>query len=327
MTLEIRLLEPGDLPSLVRCFERGYGTSYTDDTFYDAARLADRLAAGTLRSVVAVDPEGSVVGHMALHVRDAGATTGDAGNTLVDPRHRGQRLVERLALALAARCRDEGFVGFHHYPTTAHAILQKLAVRGGGVECGVLLACIPAATEYRGLAEVALRGRLATVAVYQPLAAAPAREIHPPAPYAAAVAAVAGGAGLERVLRAPAACIERTDSILALRREPRRGLLRVEVRAIGRDLAERVRAALAAEAAWSRLAHVDLPLGDPAVGRAAETLRPLGFFFGAHLPELRDGDVLRLQRVDDPTRAELAPVLVNPAARERLALALSDRAL
>ena len=45
--------------------------------------------------------------------------------------------------------------------------------------------------------------------------------------------------------------------------------------------------------------YVDLPLSNPAVQSAGARLDELGFFFGAIIPELRDGDVLRLQYLNE----------------------------
>jgi serine/threonine-protein kinase RsbW len=45
--------------------------------------------------------------------------------------------------------------------------------------------------------------------------------------------------------------------------------------------------------------YVDLPLSHPAVEEAGSRLDELGFFFGGVLPELRDGDVLRLQFLNE----------------------------
>lgn len=207
----VRPLEAGDAEALVRCFRRGYGDSYVSPRFYDAAQIRARVAEGRLRPVVAVTDAGEIVGHMALSVRRAGDRTTDAGNTLVDPRYRSQHLAARRGVRLAERCRDEGFVGFHHYPTTAHPVMQKLAVAG-------------------------------------------AARAHP-----------------------------------------------------------------------ADVVHVDLSLADPAVAPASETLREQGFFLCALLPEYRDGDVLRLQRI---SRAELpdATAFATDEARDLIDFLERDRA-
>ena len=48
--------------------------------------------------------------------------------------------------------------------------------------------------------------------------------------------------------------------------------------------------------------YVDLPLSEPATQMSVAALEMLGFFFGGIIPELYDGDILRLQylnNVDD----------------------------
>ena len=45
--------------------------------------------------------------------------------------------------------------------------------------------------------------------------------------------------------------------------------------------------------------YVDLPLSHPATCNAGDYLRELGFFFGCVVPEEREGDVLRLQYLNN----------------------------
>jgi hypothetical protein len=45
--------------------------------------------------------------------------------------------------------------------------------------------------------------------------------------------------------------------------------------------------------------YLDLPLSHPAVQRYCASLEMLGFFFGGILPELYDGDCLRLQYINN----------------------------
>ena len=49
-------------------------------------------------------------------------------------------------------------------------------------------------------------------------------------------------------------------------------------------------------------------MADSSCPEAVETMRTLGFFFAAVLPEYLEGDVLRLQRIaaDAPARPDLA---------------------
>ena len=45
--------------------------------------------------------------------------------------------------------------------------------------------------------------------------------------------------------------------------------------------------------------YLDLPLGHPAVQRCCFATEMLGFFFGCLMPELHQGDILRLQYINN----------------------------
>jgi hypothetical protein len=317
----IRPMQASDAESLVRCFERCYEGTYVADAFHDPAQLVARVAEGRLRPVVAVAPGEGVVGHMALTLHARGALTAEAGNTVVDPRYRGHHLAARLAVELSRLCVESGWVGFMHYPTTAHPVMQKLAVQGGGVEVGVLLDYIPAETRYVGFREPAAAARVAVTAVYQPLAEAPARRVWLPARHEALARSLYARARLDRDIAGSGVALPAASSQLTARFEERRGLLRIEAAALGADLCERV---VAESGRWPAApALVDLPLSEPALEAATEVLAEAGFCFGAVLPEYTaTGDVLRLQRL---AAEPPAPELATREARDLLSYTLADR--
>jgi len=302
------------------CFERVYGRSYVARFFYDPEAIRMRMADGRLVPVVAVSSGGEVAGHMALTQSHRGARTAEAGNTAVDPRFRGHGLAARLGAALIEECRGRGFVGFHHYPTTAHPIMQKLAVQGGGVETGVMLDYIPAGTDYREL-EVAADGRLAVVVVYQPILAAPARTVFVPGRYQQALRGIYERAGLERVFGTGTTANEEVTAAISY--DVARRLRRIEVLVPGTGLDRTLEETMAA--APAEVTHADLPLGHAATPAAIDTLLRYGFVYCCVLPELRaDGDVLRMQRLPHPLARGTGPELVHSHARELHALALRD---
>jgi hypothetical protein len=241
----------------------------------------------------------------------------------IDPRCRNQGLAARLAAALIDVSRRLGAVGFHHYPTTAHPIMQKLAVQAGGVETGVMLAYIPEGTEYKDLGGAPEEGRLAVVAVYQPLDTAPARGVFLPPRYAPMLRAIYERAGLEREALAVTDASVSPSTQISSRFDDRRGLLRIHVDRAGEDLLVRIGGATGA--APVEVTHVDLLLSDPGAPRAVEALRMRGFFFCAVLPEFAASDVLRLQRLREAAGPGSPPALVHPEAREILRAALADR--
>lgn len=317
--VRLRRLEPDDAPALRRCFERCYGDGYVYDLFYDVDAIRAQVADGRLRSMVAATESGEIVGHMGLTRRTGDGSTADAGNTVVDPRYRNRKLAGHLGASLVQLSRDVGLIGFHHYPTTAHPILQKLAVLGGGIETGLMLEYIPAGTQYRELSDVAPEHRLAVVVVYQPIKAAPQRETCLPERYADRVVRMQASADLERRRLPPLRHWRGAATRAESRFDPRRGVLLIRVDSPGEDLSEEMERITGDSPA--EVVQVDLALSDPAVDLAVESLRGQGFRFCALLPEWRQGDTLRMQRVAGTSPA---PELESAESRELLRLILEE---
>lgn len=91
---------------------------------------------------------------------------------------------------------------------------------------------------------------------------------------------------------------------------------------IGRDLRDRAKAEISTSDA--PVYQIDLPMAESSTPAACETLRELGFFFSAVLPEYLDGDVLRLQRIAAATITR--PELVTDDARRILLAIEADHA-
>ena len=75
--------------------------------------------------------------------------------------------------------------------------------------------------------------------------------------------------------------------------------------------------------------HLDLSLGDRMAMAAVDNFAELGFFYGAVIPELREGegDVLRLQYLNNVNLDPDALVLYSDEAKRILRAILADRAL
>jgi GNAT superfamily N-acetyltransferase len=296
--------------AIVDCFDRVYGGSYANELFHDAGALAEALASGRLGSVGAIGRDGRVFGHMAMTVHPE-AVHVELGNTAVDPAARGGGLAWQIGAALSVWCRELGYRGFLHYPTTDHHIMQRRSVERG-FETGLMLGYIPAETDGRVRPRSTTLRQAATI-VYEGYEPGAAAEGFVPERYAGLIEALAAPTGLSRTWRSPAARggdVSRVDSLLFARR----GLARLDVVRCGLDL----------EAALGVLAdnplpcrQVDFRMDDPAIGAGVETAVALGFRFCGWLPGYRQSDVLRLQRLDDAV-TDLAPPLENPVARTLL---------
>ncbi|MCZ6852324.1 MAG: GNAT family N-acetyltransferase [Gammaproteobacteria bacterium] len=307
----IRDLQASDATNLVSLFQRCYGRTYGSRVFYDTQALQALIRAGKLRSVVASD-DTTLLGHTGITIRHPDSLVCETGNTVVDPAFRGRGLLKQLGGALRERVLREGFIGYMHYPTTAHEIMQRSSVTGGGRETGVMLAYIADTTEYKALQQRV--GRLAATVVYQPFAPAPPRDVLCPARYHRLLEQIYGYLDLPRVLRqASSSSSSPPGGEIASANHAERGLLSMTVTGSCEDVGERVSRLVKQHK--PKIAHVDLPLDDLSVDRTVNELVDRGFFFCAVLPEFAHTDVLRLQMLDQPTPEDFQPELVNEQAQ------------
>jgi GNAT superfamily N-acetyltransferase len=326
--LVFRDLEAGEGASLVSCLRRCYGESHVDPGLYDAAAIDAAIAAGLRRSAVAVTPGGEVVAHLGISLRRPGDITADVGLTLVDPSHRGRGLARRLSVDVGRMALEMGLVGLHDYPVTVHGATQRLAAEHAHT-VGLLLDNLPADVEFNAMEADADARATASLVRYVPLGDQPEREVYVPRAYAELAASLYETAGLPRRIVAEDGMRKATapdaETGFERERDERRGVLKLSVTSPGRMTAALEREALA-EGGGSRATQIDVPLREPQAACVATRLREIGFFFGALLPEYRDGDVLRLQRLPSVPAANAAPVLESSAMRELADFVLRDAA-
>ena len=313
--IEVKPMTPGDAQGVSECIVRCYGDGYPKRVMYRPDEVSMLVRSRAYNGVVAASGE-EVVGHIGFTWPTSASTVVEAGTTVVDPGFRGQGLMGRLGLALGEVLAAEGAVGFIHFPTTAHPVMQRASLSAGGRETGLMLAYLPAETRDGAIGAVG-EERLAVTVVYQPVLNAPSQSIYLPRRYGGLIQGFADGLGVSRSAAEPF----RTptgESQLKCAFDAARGLLRASVDRIGADLATAVAGVVETHAAG--LVHVDLAMNDPAIDHAVEELRRSSFAFAAWLPGWAGHDVLRLQYVASPSEGELSPSVFSPDARALLAM-------
>jgi anti-sigma regulatory factor (Ser/Thr protein kinase) len=298
--LEIRVMRPEESFELARCVYRSYGYSYDWDYVYYPDRIRELQESGLMRSCVAVTAEGEFVGHLAVRVEHPDSPVGEAGQAVVDPRFRGHHLFPRMKTFLAEQSKNAGMYGLFSEATAVHPYSQRGNLDLGARETGFLLGYIPASVSYKEIGEER-EGRRGSVALfYMRTNPEPARAIYPPAVYREAIRRIVEHNGLHRTEEdgSDAEMPPSSRMSVDVRRDHNLAFLRVEEP--GADLQQLVRVRLR-ELCLRRVdcIYIDLPLSHPAVQNAGAHLNDLGFFFGGIVPELRNGDVLRLQYLNE----------------------------
>jgi serine/threonine-protein kinase RsbW len=218
-----------------------------------------------------------------------------------------------------------GLVGVHDYPVTVHAATQRIGA-GFVVDTGLMLANMPADVEFQEIENPALGARTSSLIRWIPFGLAPGRRVHLPAPYREPIEALYDEACLSRTVLQSDNRIGGGESELDCAYDGRRQTLRIGVARAGRDLGAKVDAEIRGSTNRGCLiAHVDLRLGDAATLTAVEILRARGFSFAGLLPELRDGDALRMQWLSDSVDDGVSTILSTDATRAIEAFVFEDR--
>jgi serine/threonine-protein kinase RsbW len=313
--LEIRMMRPEESEALSRSVYRSYGYSYDWDDIYYPDRIREFQESSLMRSCVAVSTGDEIVGHLAVMVEHPDSPVGEAGQAVVDPRFRGHHLFEKMKTFLAAESRNRGMYGLYSEATAVHPYSQKGNLHLGARETGYLLGYIPASVSYKEIREESVGRRGSVALMYLRVNEEPERDIYPPARYREVVRRLAARNGLRRnIVDGPGSDV-RTEAASShvsvdVRRDHNLAFLRVIEP--GADLRELVRLRLR-ELCLHRIdcVYVDLPLSHPATRNAGDSLEELGFFFGCIVPEAREGDVLRLQYLNN---VEIEPEDVHTAS-------------
>jgi serine/threonine-protein kinase RsbW len=246
--------------------------------------------------------------------------------TLVDPEFRGRGIARAVAVGLAQHSVALGLVGVHDYPVTVHAATQRIGA-GFGIDTGLMLANMPADVDFHGIENATPGARTNSLIRWLPFGRAPERTVYLPARYREQIESSYAAAHLPRHCVSDDLELAPGATELGSAYDMRRRILRIAVKRSADDLSTKVRAERSsATARGALLAHVDLPLADPATPAAVEALRAEGFFFAGLLPELRDGDTLRLQCLSDAVDDNVSSVLSSDVTRAIEKYVLEDRA-
>lgn len=314
--VEIRNMIPADVDGLIRCIFRCYGYSYRDEIIYQPTALRRLLRSGRMRSVVAVDQGGEVIGHASMTFASTTERIPEAGRLVVDPRYRGHHFAERLAAARAGVAADNGVPGLWAECVTNHVASQRNLIHLGAVEVGLLIGGSPSDVVTAGLASHN-KGRRTLLAMYTLITTQEDPAANVTARLAPKLTELAQRLGTKR--RVQTAIQPGTGHTkLTLELSMSAGVAHLRIDRIGADLVKRVAAELDSLIGFELGAvHLDLPLADVAAGWSIQSLEQLGFCWATWIPAARsEGDVLRLQRVGEHAVDVEHVVFARPEGQE-----------
>ncbi len=298
--ITIGLLKAEETVELVRLLFKCYGYSYPNEFMYYPDQIRARIEAGTMTSCGAYNPAGELVGHLALIVEKPGDKDAESGEALVDNRYRGHGIFKRMKRYLKDFASGNGIVGIYGEAVTVHPYSQKGSLDLGAKEIGFLLGYSPGSVSFRSISDSEKERRQSVALMYTPVLPSDKKPIYLKENYTRKINSIIEGLGFERELIGELELSGKGQGRMELSLRHDHNQAFIKVLEYGENtLGE----------AGVHLKHLcvervdciyaDLPVNVPGSDYYVSGFREMGFFFGAFIPDYRDGDILRLQYLNN----------------------------
>ncbi len=315
--IAIRLMRPDEGAALARCLYRVYGYSYVEYAYFPE-KIRDLIESGLQVSMVALNPENEIVAHQSYTKGHPGSLVAELGAGIVDPRYRGRGLFEKIKKTAIDYGRDQGLYGLFIESVAVHPYSQKANRAVGGRETGILLGYIPIRLIYKKIDE-ATEQRRAVVLMYNRLNREPDRTVYPPYQHRTVIGKIYESGGFNRTFGDVSETRDEMEALSQVEVSVNHdlGMTFFKVIKYGKDFQDCIRYHLH-EMCFQKIdcIFLDLPLCDPATASFSAAAEILGFFFAGIIPELHNGDVLRLQYLNNLKIDPSKTVVVSDFGKE-----------
>lgn len=299
---QLRMLVPAETLALAQLAYRSYGYTYVSD-FYYPEKIRERMEAGLMESCVAVSNSGQVIAGLTLFYDSADAMVAECAAAMVDPRYRGLSLFKEMKQFLFEHARSKGLYGIFSEAVTIHPFTQQGNLTLGAHETGMLLSYVSENVAFKKIGNELMGQRQALVIFYYRLNPEPQRTVYVPPVYAGLISRIYAENALNRqvveVCEAPDHAGVETRLAIRIRRDTFNDAS-IELQRIGddacsmimhhtRELCEKKVEAI----------YLNLAMASREAALLASQLAEHGFLFSCVIPELEDGDILKLQYLNN----------------------------
>lgn len=301
--LEVRLLELDDIKELVKVVYRSYGHSYPSEFMYFPERIEARIRSGLLVSCVASLNDGEIVGHLGLTFETPDAKVCESGIAIVDTRYRGLGIFKKMREFLQNYAKENNIIGIYGEAVTIHPFTQKGVAKFGAKEVGFLLGYTPGEITVKDIEVKADSRRQSIALMYTPVLYDENKDVFLPLIYHDLASKIYEKLGFKRNIETSDLPIGESENNLGksevvMRKDYDQVFVIIEE--YGRDTLVEINFVLR-QMCTLRMdcIYVDLPVFDPHSAYVISKLRETGFFIGGIIPELRNGDILRMQYLNN----------------------------
>ena len=321
---EIRRMRPDEAVQVSQLIYKAYGSSYFNSDVYYPDRVAALNERGEVLSFVAAGADGKLVGHYALERNQSGPVA-EGGQAVVDPAHRGRKLLERMKDAAIAEARKLGLVGTFGDAVTVHKFSQKMDIAHGARLACANLGIAPRTEKFRGIGEEQPQ-RITCLLYFLWLSEPSPQTVFAPDNHREAVDKLYKNLGCPVTIEPGKPPEGHGELIIELDTGAVKAMLRAK--RVGEDTAVAIRHAKRAliERSHAETVFVELPLTQSGTPATALELEKEGFSFIGIAPRFSpEGDLLRMVYLTDELKRE--PIQVEEEiGRWLVDYALAERA-
>lgn len=324
-----RLVRLEDASLISRLAYRVYGYTYSS-VFYFPEKIRELIENGLLVSVVSVNSEGDIVGNLSLFYEHKGAPVADSGAAMVDPRYRGHSLFKESKKFLRSYAIETGMYGIYSEAVTIHSFTQQGNISLGAKETGIMLAYASENITFKKINnDKKSEQRQAVVLYYLKTNQEPHRKVYLNEKFYPVLSRVYTNLGLDREVvmisdsEKPAA---KTDqSVINTAIKPDLNIAVMMINEIGADAVAVITRQLR-ELCLKKIEtiYLEISVNEPFAAVIIRELNRAGFLLSGIIPELRNGDVLKMQYLNNVYVDPAKIVIASQLASELLAEIMKD---
>jgi anti-sigma regulatory factor (Ser/Thr protein kinase) len=301
--LKFGMLKSQDALELARLAYRAYGYTYAS-VAYLPEKLKEILEYGYLEAVTVRNSKDEFIANLGLFYEKPGARVADSGMAIVDPRYRGHNLFKRMKMQAIEHGKSIGLYGLYSESVTIHPYTQKGNITLGAKETGLLIAFTGERVTFKKINDEGLSQRQAVMLYYLKINEEPKRTVYIPAVYEDIMTRIYSDLKLNRTVHTTKSfknIVEMSgETALELSFKPDLNSAVITIEKYGEDIVPILRLRIK-ELCMKKIdtIYLELPLSEPATMYLVSQFRELGFFFGGLIPEFRDGDILKMQYLNN----------------------------
>lgn len=294
----VRLARPDDAEGIARLALKAHGAVFFNEAIYYPARVREMLEQGEMVSVVAETASGDFMAHCALVADTPGARVRELTYALLDTRFKSPGVHEDVYALLNESARTLGLRAMSALAVTNHIHSQRNLLLQGFKECALLLAASPASRIWREK-DGQDPGRIASLVFVNHLHGDDEVLLHVPDRHRPMVRQIFEHLGRDcRFSDVFGHGLPEGLAKIYSESDFKEGWTWISVAQYGQDILKHVGDQLALSCGQGiPVAHLALPLADPATGVVTDLVEKMGFFFAGVGMEDDGAEVLLLQYI------------------------------